>query len=162
MPFEPRTSIHGRRLALSSSGGIITAARSTGGSNSTDYTMSAQMWGDGLMQTVSSVGSVIRNAGFTVVSSDSTSGSSTLPIFLAAPIAGLYKEIHFQTPATALALNTTSSTIFFNTTLAEAAAGGSTTLTIAGTTLGIGGSIALRGLSTAQWAILSHTVAASS
>jgi len=148
-------SIKGRRLGLTSTGGIAQYLNSTGG-GSTVIGQQAQMWGTALVQTVSAAAAVITNSGITIVSSDTTSGDSTLPMFVAAPVAGVYKEIHFQTAATEVALNTTSTTIFFNSTLAEAAAGGSTTLSISGSTLGIGGAIVLRGLSATVWGVVSH------
>lgn len=159
MAFQMRTSIHGRRLGLSSTGGIVNSLDASG-KNSTAFEQAAQMWGAALVETVSSAGASISNSGVTIISSDSTSGTS--PFFVAAPIAGIHKEIHIQTPATALALNTTAVSIFFNSSLAEGSSGGSTTLTIAGTAAGIAGVITLRGLSTTQWGVVSHTCASSS
>ncbi len=153
--FTMRTSVHGRRLGLSSTNGILSAP-----AGSTGHNRAAQMWGPGLFETVSAAGASISNSGVTICSSDSTSG--TAPIFVSAPVQGVSKEIAFQTPATALALNTTATTIKFNSSLAELSAGGSTTLTIAGTAGGIGGTLVLRGLSTTVWQIVSHTVSVSS
>lgn len=148
-----RTSIHGRRLGLSSTGGIL-----AGSSGSTEFNSLAQMWGNDLFEDVSGATGAISNSGISVVTTDSTSGSS-MPV--AAPVAGVYKEIVFQTSATALVLHTTAATIKFNSTLAEAAAGGSTTLTVAGATAGTGGTLVLRGLSATAWQIVSATVAVS-
>ena len=153
-----RTSIHGRRLGLSSTGGIIQGLTSTGGGSS-EFNLHTQMWGSAMVETVSSAGAVMSNSGVSIVSSNSTSGAS---FAVAAPVSGVYKEIHFQTPATAHTLGTTSTTIWFNSTLGEAAAGGSTTLTVAGSTLGIGGSLVLRGLSASVWSIIGHTANVSS
>jgi len=153
--FSIRTSIHGRRLALSSSGGIVSdPSGSTQGAD-----RSAQMWGRGLFETVSGAVGAISNSGVSIVSSDSTSGSS-MPV--AAPVQGVEKEIVFQTSATALVLHTTATTIKFNSTLAESAAGGSTTLTVTGAAAGIGGTLVLRGLSATAWQIKSATVSVSS
>ncbi len=157
MGFVRRTSIHGRRLGLTSTNGIYGQIVN---STATDADTVAQMWGPGMFETVSSAGAAIANYGITIVSSDSTSG--TTPFLVGAPVQGVYKEIHFQTSATASALNTTSTTIKFNSTLAEAAAGGTTALTVAGAATGIGGVIVLRGLSTTAWGIVSHTVSISS
>jgi hypothetical protein len=117
------------------------------------------MWGDGMLETLSTVGT-IRNYGVTVMSSDSTSGTS--PWTVAAPVAGVHKEIHFQTPSTLIHLNSSATTIFFNSSLAEGAALGSTVLSIAGTAAGIGGALVLRGLSATVWGIVSNSVGASS
>ena len=154
MAFTIRTSIHGRRLGISSTRGIVSAT--TGSTQGADT--AAEMWGPGLFETVSGATGSISNSGVSVVSSVSTSGSS-MPV--AAPVQGVKKEIFFQTSATALVLHTTATTIKFNSTLAEAAAGGSTTLTITGAATGIGGTLVLRGLSTTAWQIVSATVAAS-
>lgn len=148
-----RTSIHGRKLGLSSTGGIL-----GGSSGSTAFNSVAQMWGADLFETVSGAVGAISNSGVSIVSSDSTSGSS-MPV--SAPVQGVSKEVFFQTSATALVLHTTAATIWFNSTLAEAAAGGSTTLTVAGGAAGIGGSLVLRGLSTTVWQIVSATVTVS-
>lgn len=153
--FIQRKSKHGRELGITSSGGIH--GKPLG---STGFDNVAQMWGEGMFETVSAAGASISNSGITIVSSDSTSG--TTPFLVGAPVQGVSKEIHFQTPATALALNTTATTIFFNTTLAELAAGGSTTLTVAGSSLGIGGTVILRGLSTTAWGVVGHTANISS
>ena len=153
--FTQRVSLHGRRLGLSSSGGLvaISSAGSTAGAN-----VAAQMWGSGAIETVSANAATIRNSGVTIVSTDSTSGAT---FDVSAPVAGVHKEIHFQTSATALTLNTTATTIKFNSTLAEAAAGGSTLLNIVGAAAGTAGSLILRGLSATAWSIASKTVAAS-
>ena len=156
--FKMLTSIHGRRLGLSSSGGIVSDRGSTGG-GSTDFVMAAQMWGTAMVETVSSAGATVNNAGVTIISSDSTAG--TTPYIVQAPVAGLSKEIFITTTATAIAFNTNATTVFFNSTLGETAAGGSTTLSVTGPATGIAGSIVLRGLNATQWAIMSHTVAAS-
>jgi hypothetical protein len=157
--FKMLTSIHGRRLGISSSGGLVSHFGSTG-SGSTAFVSAAQMWGTGMLQTVSSAGASINNAGITVISSDSTAGST--PFILQVPAAGLSKEIFITTTATALALDTNSSLVYINSTLGETAAGGSTAFSITGPATGIAGSIVLRGLSATQWAIMSHTVAISS
>lgn len=157
--FTKLHSIYGRMLGISSTRGIIQAVTSTGGANSTAFDMAAQMWGPALFQTVSTASDVISNVGVTIVSTDSVSGSS---MAVAAPVQGVYKEIAFQTSATATVLHTTATTIKFNSTLAEAAAGGSTTLTIAGGALGTGGTLVLRGLSSTVWQIVSATVTVSS
>lgn len=159
MAFNMRTSIRGRRLGISSSGAIINAYGSTG-NESTAYNMAAQMWGPAMFQTVSSAGATISNTGITVISTDSTSG--TTPFILAAPSKGIEKEIHIHTSATALALNTNSTSSIFQTTLSYGAALGSTTLTIAGVAAGTAGTIILRALTDSAWALKSASVSVSS
>lgn len=149
-----RTSIHGRRLGLSSTGGIL-----AGSSGSTEFESIAQMWGNDLIENVILADATISNSGVTVISTGSTSGSSMV---VAAPVAGVYKEIVFQTSATALTFQTTAATIHFNSTLAENSTGGSTTLTIAGAAAGTAGVLIMRGLSTTQWQIVSSSVSVSS
>lgn len=155
MSFEIRTSIHGRRLGLSTTQGIVqVSSDSTAAAD-----RSAQMWGSGMLETLSTVGA-ISNYGVTVISSDSTSGTS--PWTVGAPVAGVQKEIHFQTPSTLIHLNTSAVTIFFNSSLAEGSTFGSTVLSIAGAAAGIGGSLVLRGLSATVWGVVSNNVGASS
>lgn len=153
-----RKSLHGREVGIASTGGLIFGITSTGG-GSTALTLFGQMWGQALLETVSSNGATISNSGVTIISSDSTAGASFV---LSAPVVGVQKEIHIQTPATDLNLGTSATTIYINTTLAEAAAGGSTLINIVGPATGIGGAIILRGLSTTQWSITSHTCPSSS
>lgn len=152
-----RVSIHGRRLGLSSTGGIL-----AGSSGSTTFESIAQMWGADLIETVSSAGAAISNYGLTIISTDSTSGTS--PFFVAAPVSGVSKEIHLQTSATLITLNSTATTIKFNTTSCVAAAGGSTVLSLANAAVaGLGGVVVLRGLSATAWGVVaSDGVTASS
>jgi hypothetical protein len=156
MAFVMQKSVHGRKLAVSSSGGIVSAVGATGNDSAT-IGGAAQMWGSNFLETVSSAGTSLMNCGVSVISSDSTSGAS---FSLGTPEAGLYKEIHLQTAATALTLAAPSSTVYINSSLATAAAGGSTSVALAGATLG--GSIALRGLSATVWGIVSNTAGFSS
>ena len=98
--FVPRTSIHGRRLGISSSGGIISSP-----AGSSDIDQSAQMWGPGLFESVTASSASIANSGVTIVSTGSTSGTS---FTVSAPVQGVEKEIVFQTSATAITLTTSS------------------------------------------------------
>ena len=155
MPFKIRTSIHGRRLAITSTAGI--------GSLSTDSTsigvdQVAQMWGGAMVQTVSSGGAAVVNHGLTVVSSLSTGGMAAL--VLGTPFAGVRKQLSFITSASLLTLETSATTILF-------ASGGSSLLTDIGSTIltigsaafpGIfGTSITLVGLSTTIWSVLGRS-----
>lgn len=156
--FQKQHSIYGRILGVSSTGGIISNVTSTGGRGSTAFDMALQGWGKALFETLSSDGSNIANAGISIFSTDSTSGSTHT---LLAPVQGVHKEIHFHTSATAIGIDTTGG-ITINTTLAEAAGGGSTSVTIVGAAAGIGGCLTLRGLSSTYWSVISHTVTVSS
>lgn len=155
MAFVMQVSRHGRRLGISTTGGIVSGVKQAGGL-STAIEMAAQMWGPAMFETVSSQGDTLTNSGISIISSDSTSGTS--PFFVSAPVQGVYKEIHFQTPATETVFNTSASTIFFNTTLAYGAAAGSTTVTVDGAASGTAGYLVLRGLSTTVWAVAGGTV----
>ncbi len=80
---------------------------------------------------------------------------------LLAPVQGVYKEIVFETPATAIGIDTTGG-ITIDSSLAEGSGGGSTSFTVAGTANGIGGAVTLRGVSSTHWRILGATVSISS
>ncbi|MGI9503587.1 MAG: hypothetical protein ACR2RE_11090 [Geminicoccaceae bacterium] len=149
-----RTSIHGRRLGISSTGGIL-----AGSSDSTTFGSAAQMWGDDLQEVLTTAGASIRNYGTSVVSTGSTSGSSMV---LSAPVSGVHKEIFFATSATAFTLSADAATTKFNTTSAESLTGGTTSLSITGGALGIGGGLVLRGYDENTWFVVSGTVAHSS
>jgi len=147
------TSIHGRRLGLSSTNGIVQAITSTGGGSS-EFNMYAQMWGSEMVATASSSGATISNVGITVLSS----GNSTLArtFTLASPVAGVYKEIHSRSSSTLVTFSLASSDDVFSSS-----AGDSTTLVFTGTVSGLKGArVILRGLSTTQWGIMSLAVPA--
>lgn len=149
-------SIVGRTLGITSTRGLGQYVGSTGGGSTALNTM-FQQWGSGINQTVSAAQAAISNVGVTLISSDTTSGGATLPFLVGVPAAGLDKTIHFQTAATRVDLNTTSTTIFFNTSAAVAAAGGSTALTVTGSSLGIGGTLHLKGVSATVWAVMARS-----
>ncbi len=152
MAFTSRKSIHGRQLAISSTGGIISAAGSTGNENSTAFNMAAQMWGKALFQTVSSHGAIISNAGITVISSNSTEG---ITFDIAAPVQGIHKELHIECSATGLKIETTGPAIVFHSSLGIGATVGSTVLALSSSAIGLAGNITLRGISTIKWAVTS-------
>jgi hypothetical protein len=157
MAFTQRKSIFGRQLGITSTGGLVTAPQ-----GSTVHGQVAQMWGTGMLETVSSAGSDVRNYGMTVLSSDSTSGTS--PFFLQAPVAGVEKEVYLQTSATLIHLNTTSTLIKINSTSAVNVAGGSTVFIAANAAAaGLGHEVlVLRGGSTTAWYVRSMTAGWSS
>ncbi|KKL60044.1 hypothetical protein LCGC14_2209250 [marine sediment metagenome] len=104
------------------------------------------------LETVSSAGAAISGTGFTVLSSDSTSG--TTPYLVGKPGPGVQKDIHLQTSATLITLNTTAPTILFQgTSLGIGATVGSTVLSVSSSAVGISGTIMLRGLSDTVWSI---------
>jgi hypothetical protein len=158
MAFTMQTSLHGRRFGLSSTGGLVSGAGSTG-NQSTAIDAAAQMWGPSMVESHTSAGDTLKNSGISIISSGSTNGASFV---MSAPVTGVYKEVHFQTSATALTFNTTAVSIFFNSTLAEGSSAGSTTLSFAQATAGLGGCLAMRGLSDTVWSIVSNNAGASS
>ena len=155
-----RTSIHGRRFGLSTTGGILSGYDATGG-HSTAFESQAQMWGKTHHETVTADAGVISNQGVTFITTASTNGST---YFLSAPVLGVYKEIHIVSSATAMNLETTAATIFIGTTAATGVDVGTTHLDLDSTAAGVGvaGSIILRGLSTTFWSVISHSVEMSS
>src|SRR3990167_941297 len=142
MPFRMVTSLHGRRLGLSSTGGIIQAINSTG-RGSTTFDMAAQMWGNSMLATHSSSLATLRNNGVNLISS-ATAASYAFTV--AAPAIGVYTEILSASSATTITLDTSATTITFATTGNAVTTG----LTIAlASTLGgcVGQALVLRGLS---------------
>ncbi|HDZ73689.1 MAG TPA: hypothetical protein ENH55_13170 [Aurantimonas coralicida] len=97
----------------------------------------------------SSVGSTLTNAGFTSLSSSS---STALTFEIAAPAIGVRKEIHIDTSASEISFGGTSTAIIFKGT----AGGAGSTLFLSGVNLA-GATITLRGMSTAQWANIGST-----
>jgi len=153
--FTMRKSLFGRTIGISSSGGLITFVQKDGTKNSSAADIALQGWGKGMFETVSSAGSVMSNCGVTIISTDSTSGTS--PIFLGAPVQGVKKEIFLETSATLITFNTTATTIVVGTTTGVASTGGSTALSVSSSAVGISGAIVLRGRSSTKWAIESYT-----
>jgi hypothetical protein len=154
-------SLHGRRIGLTSTGGIGGYINSTGG-GSTAVTQFAQMWGSGMIETVSSAGATISNSGITHVSSDSTSGMAALT--MSAPVAGVEKKIFFVTSATALTIETTAAGILFYG-MTSTAPTGSSVLSIVGSAgaLPVRGSyITLTGLNSTTWLVTGKTASVSS
>lgn len=149
--FTQRTSIHGRRLGLSSTGGIITGVDSTGG-GSTAFVLAAQMWGSAMLNTVSSSEATLRNAGVNLIS---TATSTAYTFTVGAPVAGVAMEVISRSSATTVTFQTSATTIlFFDSTLTPDGATGlvlSQTSTDGGN---FGAAVMLRGLSTARWQVL--------
>lgn len=139
--FTQRTSIFGRRLGLSSTGGIVSAP-----SGSTDIDRSAQMWGPGLFS--SSTGLV--NSGTNLLGG--TGGAQTF-ILSGAPQVGLRCEIISDTSSSSVTINTTDATINFNSSGGTS----STALTFAVAGGTEGQSVVLRGLSATRWQVISRS-----
>ena len=148
MPFPMATSIHGRRLGLSSTGGIITGYNSTG-QISTALEASAQMWGPAMNDSVTAVTSTIGNAGFTALT---VATATAITFEIAAPVEGVYKEIHIDTSASEISLGGPTTDITFRGT----AAGVGSTMFLSAANLA-GRTITLRGMSTARWANIGST-----
>ena len=151
MAFTQRKSIHGRELGISSTGGIISAPK-----GETSFDRAAQMWGSGMLETLSTVGA-IKNYGISVLSSGSTSG--TAPWTLGPPAVGLYKEIIFATSSTRIVINSTATTILMAvaSSLAISSTVGATTIDISSSAVGTAGTIILRGRSATQWILSSKS-----
>lgn len=147
MAFILQVSKHGRRLGLSTTGGIVSDVGSTGKSKPT-IVSAAQMWGDGMYAARSS-GARLDNAGLNVLTS-STLASMTFT--LAAPIKGITTEIISQTSSTTVSLETSATTIVFKT---SAGAADTTALALSGASGLQGAAVVLRGLSTTIWQVLS-------
>ena len=152
MAFTMRTSIHGRRLGLSSTGGIITGSKPSG-AGSTLIEMAAQMWGPGIQESIAAataVASTLVNYGISTISSAS---ATAIAFEVARPEIGVYKEIHIDTSASEISMGGTSTAIIFASTVAVAAASTAffSRANLAGTV------ITLRGKSTAEWIFTGST-----
>ena len=160
------TSLHGRKIGLSATGGVLIApTSSTGmshlaeissagvfnssitgfGSTITEMTVAKQK---SVVDTISSSAATLLNYGLSVISSDVINVSV---LVLPAPETGLHKQIWGDSSASTVTLTSTAASITFDTTV------GSSVLVFdkAG---GIRGSqINLRGLSATRWAVLART-----
>jgi hypothetical protein len=164
MAYNRLTSIHGRRLALSSTGAIVDKNAygalmkdSTGQirSSSTALSFVGVMTLDGQnlnaqSAVAASVGSTFTNYGRQLLSSASATAMTAHEI--AAPVAGILKEIEIRTSGTEFTLGGTATSIIFQP--ANNAAGSSLFISrvkLAGTT------IRLRGISTTEWSVIGST-----
>lgn len=160
MTFSPvrLTSIHGRRLALSSTGAIVdsegygSVMKSTADvvQNSTAL-MFSQVGVNPQSGVSSSVASTLTSYGWEPISS----GTATAISFeIAAPVAGVSKEIFIGTSASEATFGSPTTAIVFKPAIAGV--GSSmffSAVNLAGTT------IVLRGVSTSQWAVTGSTTA---
>lgn len=156
MPFTMRTSIHGRRLGISSTSGIIAGGDgTTPGNGSTIFGLAAQMWGSVMNQSIAiatTLGTTMVNYGITTISSGD--GSTVITASeLARPEQGVYKEIHIGASASEVSIGSTSTAIVFASTVAVVAA---STMFFSRANLA-GTVITLRGVSTAEWIVTGST-----
>lgn len=162
------TSIHGRRLGLTSSGGLafarttssltsmaaeITTAGVFSSTISNFGSTVAEMTVQGLksvVETISSSDATLTNYGMSVLSS-ATATSRNFSI--GAPETGIRKVIHSVSSATTLVIDTTADTIGFN----SSANTSSTRLTFQAAA-GVGGrSVVLEGASASRWNVLTQS-----
>ena len=140
-------SIRGRYLVLTSTNGLGQYVGSTGG-DSTAVTVVAQMWGKGLTLTTTSTGdATLPNSGISVINTSATAAA----FLLAAPVAGVMKQIFIVSSASALTFGGTSTSQVFMKIAGGSA--GSTTLTLTDANLA-GQALNLTGLSTTQWGVM--------
>ena len=159
------TSLHGRKLGLSSSGGLLVQPTTSTGITHLAEISSAGVFNSSItsfgstvtemevaklkttVETVSSSAATILGYGMSVISSDVINVSV---LKLSAPEAGVLKEIFCDSSASTVSINTTANTITFGTSVNSSAL----VLDDAG---GIRGKcIVLRGLSTTRWAMIGH------
>ncbi len=143
-------SLHGRRIGLTSTGGIAQYLDKDG-KGSTAVVQYAKMWGAGQHATVTStIASTLANSGFTTLSS----GSATALVFeIKAPVVGVENTIHIDTSASEISFGGTSTSIIFASTVAVA--GGSTLFLSRANLAGV--NVILKGISTTEWSIFGST-----
>ena len=158
------TSVHGRRLGLSASGGLLFApTTSTGFSHFAEISSAGVFnssisgasaigaWGSSLTKTLSFVekvessGTLMKNHGLSHVTSDVVQGSTLL---MSAPEVGVNKEIWFDCSASTITIGSTDAGITFGTSVGTSALNMDTVGGLRGV------SIVLKGLSDTRWAIL--------
>ena len=150
MPFNPTmlTSIHGLRLGLNSTGAIITNVLGT--------MLAAVMQSSaGVIQGIaqsgvaSSLGSTLTNYGLQAISSGS---ATAVTMEIAAPVAGVRKEILIGTSASEFTLGGTATDVIFK----PAIAGAGSSMFLSAVNLA-GTNIILRGVSATQWSVIGST-----
>lgn len=165
MAYDRRTSIHGRRLALSSTNAIVDGngygalmKNSTGAiqSSSSALTFAGTITASenfiSGVETASSSGARLSPIITTSLLSSATAESRNFTI--GTPVAGHLKEILSVSSATTIVLETTAATIFFVTTGAS-----STKLTFSLAGGVFGETVLLRGISATRWFVVNKTVA---
>lgn len=153
MAYTNRKSIHGRQLAISSSGGIISdPVGSTIASTGFGYV--AQMWGPGMQISHSSTAAAIslENSGVQILSS--ATSTAVVATVRSAPVIGIQLQVISRSTAATVTLETGSSLLFFLST-----AGESTALSMVASTLPeFPRAVTLRGISATEWVVTSKTV----
>jgi len=165
MAYNRLTSIHGRRLALSSTGAIVDKngygslmKDSTGGIKSSSTALSfngvfsvAGNTLDANASVAASVGSTFTNYGRQLLATASATAMTAHEI--SAPVAGIEKEINIRTSGSEFTLGGTATSIIFQ----PAAVGAGSSMFVSGATVA-GRTIRLRGISTTEWAVIGSTV----
>ena len=162
------TSLHGRKIGLTSSGGVAIAPTSSTGMSHLAEISSAGVFNSSIssfnstitemevakqknvFETISSSAATLSIYGVSVISSDVINVSV---LKLPAPEAGMVKEIWGQTSASTISFNTTADTILFDATF-----GASSSALVWDRAGGQRGAyIKLLGLSATRWAVLYKT-----
>jgi hypothetical protein len=151
MTFKPLvlTSIHGRRLGVNSSGAIL--AEHNGVMSAAVTETSAGLKSDAAAQSAIATGSTFTNFGRQAISSGTATAQS---LEIAAPVAGIEKEILIGTSASELTLGGTATAVIFK----PAIAGAGSSVFMSAVNLA-GSVIKLRGVSTTQWSVIGSTTA---
>lgn len=166
MTFNPRqqTSIHGRQLALSTTGAIMTRNR-----DGTQYAAlmksSADVVQDSTALLFSQVGynpataisstisSTLTNFGFvSIASGTATEVTALATLELGTPVDGVTKIIHFDCSGSAITLGGTSTRMVFVSSLS---AGAGSSLYITSVPPLAGGVVTLMGFASSEWVIVS-------
>lgn len=163
MTFDPRIQVskHGRRFGLNSTGAVVikdvngiyaSVVKSTADVVQNSTALLFSQLGISLQADVSStVGSTFTNFGVQTL----TSGTATAISFeIAAPVAGVHKELYIETSASEMTLGSTSTAVVFQ----PASAGEGSTMFLSAANLS-GTNLVLRGVSATQWSLLSSRVA---
>lgn len=165
------TSVHGKKLGLSSSGGVLVSPTSSTGYSHLAEISSAGVFNSSIsgfnstitdmtvekmrvaFETISSSAATLLGYGLSVISSDVINVSVlTIP----APSAGIEKTVWGQSSASTISFNTTAATILFDSTF-----GSSSSALVWDRAGGVRGSILrMVGLSATRWAILDKTAVA--
>lgn len=143
--FIKQVSIHGKRLYLTSTGGIANDSSFVAVMRNATGVVQDKI--RSYVETISSSGSVLVNYGLSIISS--ATGQATFAHTIAAPVAGITKSIFQEGSATTVTFGTSATTILFRST----ASAGSTLMTFSSTN-GLGGTaVTLIGLSATRWGI---------
>jgi hypothetical protein len=119
------TSLHGRKLGLTSSGGLAIVPTTSNVVNRLVEQSSDGVVADlGItklrmgVETATSSAATLSNSGLSVISSDVINGSV---LTLSAPSSGVMKQIYSLSTASSITFNTTAATIFFGASVDSSA-----------------------------------------